>query len=45
VLVVKAGATRRDHTARARETLERVHVNVLGAVLTNAPRERVSDYR
>ena len=45
VLVVKAGATRRDHTARAREALDRVHVNVLGAVLTHAPRERVSDYR
>jgi capsular exopolysaccharide synthesis family protein len=45
VLVVKAGATRRDHTARAREALERVHVNLLGAVLTQAPRERVSDYR
>jgi capsular exopolysaccharide synthesis family protein len=45
VLVIKAGATRRDHTARAREALERVHVNVLGAVLTQAPRERVSDYR
>lgn len=45
VLVVKAGATRRDHTARAKESLERVHVNLLGAVLTEAPRERVSDYR
>jgi capsular exopolysaccharide synthesis family protein len=45
VLVVKAGATRRDHTLRARETLERVHVNVLGAVLTNAPHERAGDYR
>lgn len=45
VLVVKAGATRRDHTAKAREALERVHVNILGAVLTHAPRERFSDYR
>lgn len=45
VLVVKAGVTRRDHTAKAREALERVHVNVLGVVLTNAPRERISDYR
>lgn len=45
VLVVKAGSTRRDHTARAREALERVHVTVLGAVLTNAPRERAGDYR
>lgn len=39
VLVVRAGATRRDHAARARETLERVHVKVLGAVMTNAVRE------
>lgn len=45
VLVVRAGTTRRDHTARAREALERVNVNLLGAVLTQAPRERISDYR
>lgn len=45
VLVVKAGTTRRDHTARAREALERVHVNVLGAVLIDAPRERAGGYR
>lgn len=35
LLVVRAGASRRDHTAQAREALERVHVRVLGAVLTN----------
>ncbi len=45
VLVIRAGATRRDHTVRAREALERMHVNVLGAVLTHAPRERAGDYR
>jgi capsular exopolysaccharide synthesis family protein len=44
VLVVRAGMTRRDHAARAREALERVHVRLLGAVLTNAPREDVGMY-
>ena len=39
VLVVRVGATRRDQAARARQALERVHVRVLGAVMTNAPRE------
>lgn len=37
LLVVRAGKTRRDHTARAKEQLERVQVNIIGAVLTNAP--------
>lgn len=44
LLVVRAGATRRDHAARARQALERVHVRILGAVLTNAPREDVGAY-
>lgn len=44
VLVVRVGATRRDQTARARQALERVHVRVLGAVMTNAPRESVGSY-
>lgn len=39
LLAVRAGDTRRDHTAQARQALERVHVRVVGAVLTNAPRE------
>lgn len=39
LLAVRAGDTRRDHTAQARQALERVHVRVIGAVLTNAPRE------
>lgn len=39
LLVVRAGQTRRDHTARAREALQRVHVRVVGAVLSNAPKE------
>lgn len=42
LLVVRAGSTRRDHTQKAREALERAHVRVLGAALTNAPRERVT---
>jgi hypothetical protein len=36
---VRAGQTRRDHTLRARQALERVHVRVLGAVLTNTRQE------
>ena len=39
LLAVRAGDTRRDHAAQARQALERVHVRVVGAVLTNAPRE------
>ena len=39
LLAVRAGSTRRDHTAQARQALERVHVRIVGAVLTNAPRE------
>lgn len=45
LLVVRAGHTRRDHMLQARQTLERVHVRVVGAVLTNAPRENVGDYK
>ncbi len=44
VLVMRVGTTRRDQAARARQALERVHVRVLGAVLTNAPREAVGNY-
>ena len=39
LLAVRAGSTRRDHTAQARRALERVHVRIVGAVLANAPRE------
>ncbi len=46
LLVVRAGHTRREHTVRAREALERVHVRILGAVLSNAPKESVgSEYK
>lgn len=44
LLVVRAGATRREQAARARQALERVHVRLLGAVLTNTDRERISRY-
>lgn len=44
LLAVRAGVTRRDQVARARQALERVHVRVLGAVLTNAERDRAAAY-
>ncbi len=37
LLVVRAGKTRREHALRAKETLERVKVRLVGAVLNNAP--------
>lgn len=40
LLVIRAGKTRRDHAAKARQALERVHVRILGTALTNAPKER-----
>lgn len=39
LLIVRAGETRRDHAARAKEALERIHARVLGVALTNAPRD------
>jgi len=36
LLVVRAGKTRREHAARAKELLEKVNVRVVGAVLSNA---------
>lgn len=44
LLVVRAGHTRRDHVARAKEAMERVNVRLLGSVLTNAPGERRRRY-
>lgn len=44
LMVIRAGHTRREHAARARQALERVHVRILGAVLSNAPRENVGGY-
>jgi capsular exopolysaccharide synthesis family protein len=42
VLVLQANKSRRDHTARAKEQLERVKVNLLGGVLLDAPLDRAS---
>lgn len=39
VLVLRAGSSRRDHAARAKEELERVKVPLIGTVLINAPRD------
>lgn len=39
VLVLRAGSSRRDHAARAKEELERVKVPIVGTVLVNAPRD------
>lgn len=40
LLVIQAGKTRRDHSERAREVLEKAKVRIVGAALTNAPRDR-----
>lgn len=37
LLVISAGKTRREHALRAKETLKRVQVRLVGAVLNNAP--------
>jgi len=39
ILVVRAGHSRRDHTLRAHELLNQVHIRIVGCVLTNAPRD------
>lgn len=44
LLVIKAGHSRRDQTSRARAALEQVNVRVVGAVLTNAPRDSHKAY-
>lgn len=44
LVVISAGHTRREHALRARQALERVHVRIVGAVLSNAPRESTSTY-
>ena len=44
LLVVRAGQTRREDAARAKEALDRVHVRIVGAVLSNAPRESTASY-
>jgi non-specific protein-tyrosine kinase len=39
LLVIQAGKTRRDHSERARELLEKARVRIIGATLTNAPKD------
>lgn len=40
LLVVTAGHTKRDHALRAKELLEKIHVPVVGTILTNASVDR-----
>ena len=40
LLVVSAGHTRRDHALQAKALLERIHVHIVGTVLTNASVDR-----
>ncbi|MCC7360474.1 MAG: CpsD/CapB family tyrosine-protein kinase [Anaerolineales bacterium] len=40
LLVVSAGHTRRDDAQRAKDLLEKIHVHLVGAVLTNAAVDR-----
>jgi capsular exopolysaccharide synthesis family protein len=40
LLVVSAGQTRRDHALQAKALLERIHVHIVGSVLTNASVDR-----
>ena len=40
LLVVSAGQTKREHAQRAKELLEKIHVHIAGAVLTNATVDR-----
>jgi len=45
LLVVSAGQTRRDHAERAKELLEKAKVRIIGATLTNAPKDSsIGDY-
>lgn len=39
LLVINAGKTRRDQAERAKELLEKARVRIIGAALTNAPRD------
>ena len=42
LLVIKAGATRRDQAEKARDALNRVNARIIGVALTNAPRDNNS---
>lgn len=39
LLVVTAGKTRRDHAEKAKETLQKANVRLVGATLVNAPKD------
>jgi non-specific protein-tyrosine kinase len=39
LLVISAGKTRREHAQRAKEMLEKANVRIVGAALTNAPKD------
>jgi non-specific protein-tyrosine kinase len=39
LLVIGAGKTRRDHAERAKAMLEKANVRIIGATLTNAPKD------
>ena len=39
LLVISAGKTRREHAERAKELLEKAKVRIVGATLTNAPKD------
>jgi non-specific protein-tyrosine kinase len=39
LLVVQAGKTRREHSERAKELLEKARVRIVGVTLTNAPQD------
>ncbi len=45
LLVIQAGKTKRDHAERAKEMLEKAKVRIVGAALTNAPKDSsLGDY-
>ena len=45
LLVINAGKTRRDHAERAKELLEKARARIIGAALTDAPKDSVmGDY-
>lgn len=43
LLVVQAGKTRREHAERAKNTLETAKVRLVGAALTNAPKDQTME--
>jgi non-specific protein-tyrosine kinase len=40
LLVLSAGRTQRDHAQRAKDLLEKIHIRIVGTVLTNAAVDR-----